>query len=55
MKYLLADLLPKVFHGLTCIIYLSYTYNSNEQPKQALLFFASNYILVITWLSVKQQ
>jgi hypothetical protein len=38
MKYLLADLLPKVFHDLTCIIHLSYTYNSNEQPKQAVLF-----------------
>jgi len=23
MKYLSADLLPKVFHGLICIIYLS--------------------------------
>jgi len=28
MKYLLADLLPKVFHGLVCVTYLSYTYNN---------------------------
>jgi hypothetical protein len=27
MKYLSADLLPKVFHGLICVIYQSYTYN----------------------------
>ena len=31
MKYLLAHLLPKEFHSLTCIVHLSYTYNSNEQ------------------------
>jgi len=28
MKYLSADLLPKVFHGLISIIYLWYTQNS---------------------------
>jgi hypothetical protein len=38
MKYLSADLLPKLFYGLTCIIHLSYTYNSNEPQKQAVLF-----------------
>ncbi len=26
LKYLLADLLPKVFHGLICVTCLSYTY-----------------------------
>jgi hypothetical protein len=38
MKYLSADLLPKVFHGLICIIYLSYTYNSYCTTKQAVFF-----------------
>ncbi len=37
MKYLSADLLPKVFHGLMCIMYLSYTYNSYSQPKHFFL------------------
>jgi len=32
MKYLLADILPKVFHGLTWIMYLSYTSNINLEP-----------------------
>jgi hypothetical protein len=32
MKYLSADLLPKVFHGLTWIMYLSYTSNINLEP-----------------------
>jgi len=54
MKYHSAELLPKVFHGLICITYLSYTYNSNYQAKQA-VFFATNYSLVITWHSIKQQ
>jgi hypothetical protein len=34
MKYLSIDLLPKVFHGLICVIYLSYIYNTYIQPKQ---------------------
>jgi hypothetical protein len=38
MKYLSADLLLKVFHGLICVIYLSYTYINYIHPKQAVLF-----------------
>jgi hypothetical protein len=38
MKYLSADRLPKVFHGLICVTYHSYTYNSYCKPKQAVLF-----------------
>jgi len=38
MKYLSADLLQKVFHGLICIMYHWYSDNSHEQPKQAILF-----------------
>jgi hypothetical protein len=38
MKYLSADLLLKAFHGLICVIYLSYTYINYIQPKQAVLF-----------------
>ena len=38
MIYLSADLLPKVFLGLICIICLSCTYNSYQPPKQAVLF-----------------
>jgi len=34
MKYLSPDLLPKVFHGLTCIMYLSYTSNINLEHYQ---------------------
>jgi len=38
MKYLSGHLLPKVFHGLICIIYLSNTYISYLQSKQAVFF-----------------
>jgi hypothetical protein len=38
MKYLSADLLQKVFHGLICVTYHSYTYNSYWQTKQAEFF-----------------
>jgi hypothetical protein len=33
MKYLSADLLPKVFHGLICIIYLSSPWSSGPGPR----------------------
>jgi hypothetical protein len=38
MKYLSVDLLPKVFHGLTCIMYLSYTYDINSEPNLSVFF-----------------
>jgi hypothetical protein len=38
IKYLSPDLLPKVFHGLTCIMNLSYTSNINVEPKLAIFF-----------------
>jgi hypothetical protein len=39
MKYLSADLLPKVFHGLIFhYMYISYTYKNYWQPKQAVFF-----------------
>jgi len=38
MKYLLTDLLPKVFHGLICITYQTCTYKSYCLSKQAVLF-----------------
>jgi hypothetical protein len=38
MKYLSGHLLPKVFHGLICVTYLSYTYNSYCSSKQAVVF-----------------
>jgi hypothetical protein len=55
MKYLSADLLPKVFHGLICIIYLSYTYKQVLTTKTGCIFFAGNDSLVITLQSVTQQ
>ena len=51
MKYLSADLLPKVFHGLMCIMYLSYTYNSYSQPEQAVPIFG----MVLDQLPTKDQ
>ena len=55
MKYLSADLLAKVFHGLICVTCLSYTSNSYCKTKQAVLFFVTNYSQIITEHSIKQQ
>jgi len=38
MKYLSANLLQKVFHGLICVTCLSYTYNSYYKTKNAVFF-----------------
>jgi hypothetical protein len=50
MKYLSADLLPKVFHGLILVLYIQYTYNCYSQPKQAVFFRQelqpSNYLTI---------
>ena len=55
MKYLSADLLPKVFHGLICVTYQTYTFNSYCSSKQAVFFFVTTYSLIITEHSIKQQ